>query len=262
MHILHRLTPATPIPATAHHYRQEIDGLRAIAVALVLVFHAFPESLPGGFVGVDVFFVISGYLISGLIFADLQQGRFSFADFYARRIRRIFPALIPVLAASSLLGWFLLLPDELAQLGRHVAGGAGFISNFILLGEAGYFDSEADLKPLLHLRSLGIEEQFYIIWPLLLFAAWKKRWAPLSLILLLPTGSFTLDIERVHNQATSTYFLPFTRFWELMIGCALAYVGPIARERRRFATGSMEVPALLRDGVSAAGRLIRLHAVG
>lgn len=244
--------PATPNP-TAHLYRPDIDGLRAIAVALVMVFHAFPESLPGGFVGVDVFFVISGYLISGLIFADLREGRFSFVDFYARRIRRIFPALILMLAASSLLGWFLLLPDEFAQLGRHVAGGAGFVSNFVLLGEAGYFDSEAELKPLLHLWSLGIEEQFYIVWPLLLFAAWKKRWAPLALILLLLTSSFALNIGRVHDQATSTYFLPFTRFWELMIGCALAYVGPIARERRWFAAGSTEDPSLLRDGASAAG---------
>ncbi|RPH39749.1 MAG: acyltransferase, partial [Desulfobulbaceae bacterium] len=161
--------------STDHHYRPDIDGLRAIAVTLVLIFHAFPESLPGGFVGVDVFFVISGYLISGLIFADLQKERFSFADFYARRIRRIFPALILVLTVSSLLGWFLLLPDEYSQLGKHVAGGAGFVSNFVLLGEAGYFDSEAELKPLLHLWSLGIEEQFYFIWPVLLFFAWGRR---------------------------------------------------------------------------------------
>ena len=121
--------PVTPPSTPVHHYRPDIDGLRAIAVVIVLIFHAFPENLPGGFVGVDVFFVISGYLISGLIFADLQKGSFSFSDFYARRIRRIFPALILVLAASSLLGWFLLLPDEFAQLGRHVAGGAGFVSN-------------------------------------------------------------------------------------------------------------------------------------
>ncbi|KAB2889547.1 MAG: acyltransferase, partial [Desulfobulbaceae bacterium] len=215
--------PVTPASTTAHHYRPDIDGLRAIAVVIVLIFHAFPENMPGGFVGVDVFFVISGYLISGLIFADLQKGSFRFSDFYARRIRRIFPALILVLAASSLLGWFLLLPDEFAQLGRHVAGGAGFVSNFVLLGEAGYFDSEAELKPLLHLWSLGIEEQFYFIWPLLLFVAWKKRWAPLTLILLLLTGSFAFNIDRVHDHPTSTYFLPFTRFWELMIGCTLAY---------------------------------------
>ena len=245
--------PVTPASTTAHHYRPDIDGLRAIAVVIVLIFHAFPENMPGGFVGVDVFFVISGYLISGLIFADLQKGSFRFSDFYARRIRRIFPALILVLAASSLLGWFLLLPDEFAQLGRHVAGGAGFVSNFVLLGEAGYFDSEAELKPLLHLWSLGIEEQFYFIWPLLLFVAWKKRWAPLTLILLLLTGSFAFNIDRVHDHPTSTYFLPFTRFWELMIGCTLAYAGLAARQRRWFAAGAREVPGPLRHGISAAG---------
>jgi peptidoglycan/LPS O-acetylase OafA/YrhL len=240
--------------ATAHHYRPDIDGLRAIAVSLVLVFHAFPECLPGGFVGVDVFFVISGYLISGLIFADLRKERFSFADFYARRIRRIFPALILVLTVSSLLGWFLLLPDEYAQLGKHVAGGAGFVSNFVLLGESGYFDSAAELKPLLHLWSLGIEEQFYFVWPLLLYCAWgRRRWAPLGLILLVLATSFALNIDRVHDQATSTYYLPFTRFWELMIGCALAYLSPLARDRGWFALNGPQSLARLRNSAAVAG---------
>lgn len=239
--------------STTHHYRPDIDGLRAIAVTLVLIFHAFPESLPGGFVGVDVFFVISGYLISGLIFADLQKKRFSFVDFYARRIRRIFPALILVLTVSSLLGWFLLLPDEYSQLGKHVAGGGGFVSNFVLLGEAGYFDSEAELKPLLHLWSLGIEEQFYFIWPVLLFFAWGRRWAPLGLILLVLAASFGLNIDRVHEHATSTYYLPFTRFWELMIGCALAYLSPLAHERQWFTSERPLSLVLLRNGASLAG---------
>jgi len=243
-------SPSTP---AAHHYRPDIDGLRAIAIGLVLVFHAFPESLPGGFVGVDVFFVISGYLISGLIIADLQAGRFRFADFYARRIRRIFPALALVLATVALLGWFLLLPDEYAELGRHIAGGAGFVSNFVLLGEAGYFDSEAELKPLLHLWSLGIEEQFYFIWPLLLAAAWKKRWAPPTLILMLLFGSFALNVSRVHDQPISTFYLPFTRFWELMIGCALAYVSPLAGNQQWFTIARMQSQGLLRNGAAWIG---------
>ena len=209
--------------ATPHHYRADVDGLRAIAVSLVLMFHAFPEILPGGFVGVDVFFVISGYLISSLIFADLRQGRFSFVDFYSRRIRRIFPALLAVLIGCSVVGWFLLLPDEYAQLGKHVAGGAGFVANFVLLSEAGYFDSAAELKPLLHLWSLGIEEQFYFAWPLLLYWVWGRRWAALGLILLVMVISFGLNIDWVDHRVTATYYLPFTRFWELMIGCALAY---------------------------------------
>jgi peptidoglycan/LPS O-acetylase OafA/YrhL len=143
-----------------HTYRPDVDGLRAVAVLAVLAFHAFPEALPGGFVGVDVFFVISGFLISGLILQGLQHGTFSFADFYWRRVRRIFPALVLVLAACLALGWLVLLPDEYSQLGKHVAAGAAFVSNIVLWREAGYFDVAAALKPLLHLWSLGVEEQF------------------------------------------------------------------------------------------------------
>ena len=148
---------------TPNHYRKYIDGLRAIAVLLVVGFHAFPKSLPGGFIGVDVFFVISGYLISTIILTDLRQGDFSFKHFYARRIRRILPALLTVLSACLIFGWFALLSDEYQLLGKHTAGGAFFISNILLWSETGYFDTAAELKPLLHLWSLGIEEQFYSI---------------------------------------------------------------------------------------------------
>ncbi|OQX12249.1 MAG: hypothetical protein BWK76_17955 [Desulfobulbaceae bacterium A2] len=240
-----------------HRYRPDIDGLRAVAVLMVLIFHAFPESLPGGFIGVDIFFVISGYLISSLILADLRGGHFSFRDFYARRIRRIFPALILVLATSYLLGWFFLLPDEYMGLGKHIAGGAGFISNFVLLAESGYFDRAAELKPLLHLWSLGIEEQFYFIWPLLLAAAWGRRFAPLGLILLLLTGSFFLNVDGVHGNSGSTYYLPFTRFWELMIGCLLGYVGPGAQNaltsRLGQAKNGADIARVLRNAASLAG---------
>jgi len=149
-------------------YRRDIDGLRAFAVLAVVTFHAFPWLMPGGFVGADVFFVISGYLISGLISQRLAEGRFTFADFYARRIKRIFPALIIVLVACYAFGWLTLLPAEFAALGKHIAAGMGFVSNFALWSEAGYFDASAATKPLLHLWSLGIEEQFYLLWPLLL----------------------------------------------------------------------------------------------
>ncbi len=129
--------PQTFSPRQSHafvspKYRRDIDGLRAIAVLLVVGYHAFPDLVPGGFVGVDVFFVISGFLISTLIFDNLNKGVFSFREFYARRIRRIFPALILVLIACHLLGWFTLLEDEYQQLGQHIAGGAGFVSNFVL----------------------------------------------------------------------------------------------------------------------------------
>jgi peptidoglycan/LPS O-acetylase OafA/YrhL len=156
-------------------YRPDIDGLRAIAILLVVAFHAFPNLVKGGFVGVDIFFVISGFLISKIIFENLENRSFSFKDFYFRRIRRIFPALTVVMFACLVFGYFVLLPFELMQLGKHITGGAGFISNFIFWKEGGYFDSTADTKPLLHLWSLGIEEQFYITWPLLMWSNWKAE---------------------------------------------------------------------------------------
>ena len=132
-------------------YRPEVDGLRAFAVLSVVIFHAFPELLPGGFIGVDIFFVISGFLITAHIFTQLNQNNFSFTDFFCRRIRRIFPALILVLMSSLAFGYFALLADEYAQLGKHVGGGAAFISNLLFAEESGYFDDHANLKPMLHL---------------------------------------------------------------------------------------------------------------
>src|SRR4051794_14346546 len=174
---------AAPVAGDRHGeaYRRDIDGLRAFAVLAVVTFHAFPWLMPGGFVGVDVFFVISGYLISGLISQRLAEGRFTFTDFYARRIKRIFPALIVVLVACYAFGWLTLLPVEFAALGKHIAAGMGFVSNFALWREAGYFDASAATKPLLHLWSLGIEEQFYLVWPLapVAFAKWRRSALPL-----------------------------------------------------------------------------------
>ena len=161
-------------------YRADIDGLRAIAVLSVVIFHAFPSVLRSGFVGVDVFFVISGYLITSIIIDDLERERFSFAVFYSRRIKRIFPALIAVLVACLIGGWFLLLPDEYSLLGKHVAAAAGFVSNFALWHESNYFGAAADTKILLHLWSLGIEEQYYLIWPVVVWVAYRyglrMRW--------------------------------------------------------------------------------------
>src|SRR5438067_1727899 len=137
-------------------YRPDIDGLRAVAIVTVLGFHAFPGAFPGGFTGVDIFFVISGFLISGIILQELRNRSFSFAQFYARRIRRIFPALALVLTACLIFGWWALMPYDYNQLGAHVAAGAGFVSNLLLWHESGYFDTDSALKPLLHLWSLGI----------------------------------------------------------------------------------------------------------
>lgn len=138
-------------------YRPDIDGMRALAILAVVFYHAFPSKLAGGFAGVDVFFVISGYLISTVIFRSLEQGRFSFREFFARRIKRLSPALILVLASCYLFGSYALLSDEFQQLAKHTAFSAAYLQNFALWGEAGYFDTANNLKPLMHLWSLGVE---------------------------------------------------------------------------------------------------------
>ena len=194
-------------PNTALTYRPDIDGLRAFAVIAVVTYHAFPALLPGGFVGVDVFFVISGFLISSILYSNLEAGRFSMLDFYGRRIRRIFPALILVMSACYALGWFVLLPDEYAQLGKHIAGGAGFVQNFVLWSESGYFDNAAETKPLLHLWSLGIEEQFYIVWPILLWIAYRLRLNLLSMTILIAVISFVLNIKFESIKLNSINYL-------------------------------------------------------
>jgi peptidoglycan/LPS O-acetylase OafA/YrhL len=153
-------------------YRRDIDGLRAIAIVSVVLFHAFPKLAPGGYVGVDVFFVISGFLITSNIVANLQRGTFSFAEFYIPA-KRIFPALTVVLLVTIGIGWFWLLPSEYVDLGKHALAGAGFATNVVQWTEAGYFDPAAKLKPLLHLWSLGIEEQFYLAWPIMAWLAWR-----------------------------------------------------------------------------------------
>ena len=216
----------TSIPPHLSHpkYRPDIDGLRGIAVLSVVAFHAFPNWVKGGFTGVDVFFVISGFLISTIIFDNLDKETFSFTEFYARRIKRIFPSLFLVLMASYVFGWFALLPDEYEQLGKHIAGGAGFVSNFLFWNEAGYFDNAAGTKPLLHLWSLGIEEQFYIVWPLLLWLAWKRQFNLLYVTILVAGVSFYLNVKGIKDDASATFYSPQTRFWELLCGSLLAWV--------------------------------------
>lgn len=204
-------------------YRPDIDGLRAIAVIAVLFFHAFPSLLHGGFVGVDIFFVISGYLISKHIWEELAAGTYSIKTFYARRVRRIFPALGVVLFACLLMGWIILSPSEYEQLGKHVTAGTLFVSNIVLWKESGYFDNAADTKPLLHLWSLGIEEQFYIVWPLLLAFFWRNtRFFAFGFLLVLG-GSLTYSIMIVQHDVVSDFYSPLTRFWELAIGAGVAY---------------------------------------
>jgi peptidoglycan/LPS O-acetylase OafA/YrhL len=203
-------------------WRADIDGLRAVAVCFVLGYHFFPKWVPGGFIGVDIFFVISGYLIGGILVDALVADRFSLLDFYAHRIRRILPALLLVMGASLAFGWFALLPDDYQNIGKHMAGGAGFISNILLWQEAGYFDVVAHRKPLLHLWSLGIEEQFYIFLPLVLWGLWRKNLRHITFILLLVFLSYRWNIMVYKKDQILDFYAPMSRFWELLTGVLLA----------------------------------------
>ncbi len=231
-------------------YRPDIDGLRAVAVISVVIYHAFPSLLGGGFTGVDVFFIISGYLITGVIVNGLRNNNFTLRKFYTNRVRRIFPSLILMISATILGGWFFLHADELKQLGRHIAAGSIFLSNYGLISERGYFDNDSYTKPLLHLWSLSVEEQFYILCPLMLYIAWKNsrktfnKYIKLILILMLTWGaSFFLNIAtsggdtridsvvvrtltfligQINYDRIEAFYTPWTRFWELLSGSLLA----------------------------------------
>ena len=222
--MLRSLEVINPGPLLHPKYRADIDGLRAVAVLAVVGFHAFPKEVPGGFIGVDIFFVISGFLISTILFQNLESNTFRFLTFYARRIRRIFPALLVVLAANLSIGWFMLLADKYERLGKHAAGGAGFVSNLLFWKESGYFDGAAATKPLLHLWSLGIEEQFYLIWPLVLWIGWKARINLLALTMAMGLASLTWDVAVVSRDSASAFYLPMSRFWELLAGAVLAHI--------------------------------------
>ena len=210
-------------PAHALPYRPDIDGLRAVAVIAVLVFHAFPRLLPGGFAGVDVFFVISGYLITGIIDRQCADESFSFALFYARRILRIFPSLITVVLATFVIAWFVFPVVEMEALGSNIKGAAAFIENFMLHEQiVGYFDPGAERLPLLHLWSLGIEEQYYIVWPaaFVLIARWPSRKA--VIVAALACGSLVVCLSTPAREAAWAFYSPTTRGWELLAGSLLA----------------------------------------
>lgn len=208
---------------SAAPHRLDIDGLRGVAILGVLLYHAMPGLLPGGFIGVDIFFVISGYLITGIVLADAAAGQFSLRRFYANRIRRIFPALLTVLISSLIIGWFILLPDEYSALGKHTIASTAFISNFTLWKEAGYFDMAADFKPLLHLWSLSVEEQFYLIWPPLLLAVWRRNIHVNRTLTTLTALSLAASIIFTTPYPVASFYLPSARFWQLMAGGLLAY---------------------------------------
>lgn len=208
----------------SEHYRADIDGMRAIAILLVVGFHVAPERIIGGYTGVDIFFVISGYLITSIILNDFLADRFSFKDFYFRRIRRIFPALITVLTFSLVFGYFVLIGDEYKSLGKHTLSAAGFLSNIVYWFESGYFDTSSEVKLLLHLWSLGIEEQFYIIWPFVIWFCFGRRWGFYILLCSLLMASFLFNIYIVRIDPSAAFYLPIARFWQLFSGCLLAYI--------------------------------------
>lgn len=210
--------PATP---AAVNYRKDIDGLRAIAVLSVVVHHYFPSLLRGGFVGVDIFFVISGYLITQSILIDQEAKNFSLANFYARRIRRIFPALILVVATTLGIAVLFMPPDDLIELARHAMGGVAFVSNILLWLEAGYFDSTSLEKPFLHLWSLCVEEQFYIIWPVMIMLTYKGKYSLYVLTVSIIVASFWVGAALTYSNPTTAFYWIFTRSWELLVGAAI-----------------------------------------
>src|SRR5579864_4623815 len=208
--IAHGDPPVPSVEKADLEYRADVDGLRAVAVLSVLLFHGFPSLMPGGFVGVDIFFVISGFLITGIILKGLRGGKFSYREFYARRIGRIFPSLSLVLVVCLTVGWFVLFPDEYRQLAKHTVAGTLFMSNLLLWHQAGYFDTAVRSKPLLHLWSLGIEEQFYIAWPLLLVLLWRWTKRISVFIAFVAASSFLLNIWLISRWPSLTFYFPIT----------------------------------------------------
>lgn len=208
-------------------YRPEVDGLRALAVVPVILFHAGLPGFGGGFVGVDVFFVISGFLITSIIAAELDTGRFSVAGFYERRARRILPALFVVLAACLPFAWAWMLPRDLGGFADSLAATAGFASNVLFWRSADYFDSAAELKPLLHTWSLAVEEQYYLLFPPLLVLLWRlPRRTRLVLLAAVGVASLALAQWASHAAPAAAFYLLPTRGWELLVGSLLALAGP------------------------------------
>lgn len=214
-------------------------------MSLVVLFHGWPKWLKSGFIGVDVFFVISGYLITSIILKDLNRESFSIREFYIRRVRRIFPALLTVLAATLGFGWYVLLHHEFTLLGKHVAGAATFVSNLVLWNESGYFDNDHTTKPLLHFWSLGVEEQFYLVWPLMLALFFRLRGGILLVLAAALGASFLYGMYTTFNEPAEAYFSPVSRFWELASGGVVAYM---------LAKKDVEIPG--RQFLSVAGAVM------
>jgi peptidoglycan/LPS O-acetylase OafA/YrhL len=208
------------VSSASTDYRPDIDGLRAVAVLAVVVYHAVPRLCPGGFVGVDVFFVISGYLVTGILLKN--RAKHAILDFYVRRAKRILPAHIFMLGVGTIAGYMLLTPPEYRAWGKLVAANASFASNFILLREANYFAPAAETQPLLHTWSLAVEEQFYLIWPLVLMWLLRSRRLLVPAVIVGIAASFALSCYYVYRAPAIAFYMLPTRAWELMVGGAAA----------------------------------------
>ncbi|MDI6027042.1 acyltransferase family protein [Corticibacterium sp. UT-5YL-CI-8] len=217
----------------AKNYRPEIDGLRTISVMAVLLYHYGIGPLPGGFVGVDVFFVISGYLITSIISAEMRTGKFSLWGFYDRRVRRILPASLLTIVVTGIAGYFILLPSDYAAFGWSAVASAFGLANFhFLWNSGGYFDSAADLMPLLHMWSLGVEEQFYVFWPLILWAVFTaskgSARAAVAVLAVIIAVSFGASVYLTHTDQPVAFYMLHTRAWELALGAILVFAPRIS----------------------------------
>ena len=231
-------------------YRPEIDGLRAIAVAMVVLFHAGFSVFGGGFVGVDVFFVISGFLITSIVVEDLQAERFSLLRFYERRARRILPALFFVMASCVPFAYSLLSPDDLKDFAQSLAAISLFSSNILFWGESGYFDTQAELKPLLHTWSLALEEQFYVVFPLLLLAGWRLgRKFLLTLIGGIALASLMTSVGEVRNYPSAAFYLLPSRGWQLLVGAMASFIA----ERWQAAAGHRRSSQFVGESLGGIG---------
>lgn len=242
-------------PRGTEKYRADIDGLRAVAVLLVIAYHAFPAKIKGGFIGVDIFFVVSGFLITEIILRQTQNSNFSLAAFYVRRVRRIFPALIVVLLATLAAGWFLFPVTEFKSLGLNIAGSAAFAQNLVLLKEIGYFDIAAVKKPLLHIWSLGIEEQYYIFWPLLLLFVHRFRLNVMTACAFLSGLSFLVCIYYMRHNVDRGFYLPISRAWELLAGSWLAIVTLAYHQSPKMQKWKDRLALFLHSVIYAAGEV-------
>ena len=204
-------------------YLKDLDGIRAIAVVSIIFYHFFPKQVPGGFIGVDIFFVLSGFLITRIITDAINDGLFNLRDFYFRRVSRIFPSLILVLIVTTFFSWFVLFPDEFLNLSKHIKAAATFSSNILLWKENGYFEIASERKPFLHLWSLGIEGQFYLAWPLLLILIHKLNISKASSILFILISSFLFMLIYGSKDPSGDFYLPFGRVWEFCSGSILIF---------------------------------------